>query len=128
MPNKRTTDLKSRYRAITIVLGGSVLILLGGCLRPYELKAVPPANLLAPYKVIELKSNTFTIEFRQQHLVAKGAPPPGLNVGDTVQAMSNCWDDLWVGCRGYLELVLPDGKAYHYWLVQSRKSEVRTSN
>jgi hypothetical protein len=116
MPNRRTTG---PHRAI--VLSGSFFIFLGGCLRPYELKTSPPATQLSPYKVIELTSKTFTLEFNQQRIIAKGVPPPGLNLGATVQARSNCWDDLWAGCRSYLEMTLPSGKAYHYWLVQPRK-------
>jgi hypothetical protein len=100
---------------------------LGGCLQPYKLKTSPPATLLSPYKVIELTSKTFTIESGQQRLIAKGAPPPGLNLGDTVQAMSNCWDDLWVGCRYYLEMTLPNGTAYHYWLVRPQKHVAKKS-
>jgi hypothetical protein len=125
MPNKSSTALRGRYRAIRIVVSGSVLIFLGGCLRPYELKTLPPATDLSPYKVIELTSKTFTIEFGQQRLIAKGAPPPGLKLGDTVQAMSNCWDDLWVGCRPYLEMKLPNGNAYHYWLARPQKHEAK---
>ena len=90
MSNKGKKGLADRWRITGIVGCGSFSIFLGGCLRPYELKAVPPASLLSHYKVIELKSNTFTIGFRQQHLIAMGTPPPGLNLGDTVQAVSNC--------------------------------------
>jgi len=90
MSNKGKKGLADRWRITGIVVCGSFFIFLGGCLRPYELKSAPPATLLSPYKVIELKSNTFTIGFRQQHLIAMGTPPPGLNLGDTVQAVSNC--------------------------------------
>jgi hypothetical protein len=130
MPNKGKTSLAERCRIIGVVVCGINLIFLGGCLRRYELKVVPPATLLSPYEVIELKSKTFTIGFHQQRLIPKGAPPPGLNLGDTVQAMSNCWDDLWAwaGCRYYLEMVLSNGKAYHYWLVQTHEPEVTKSN
>jgi hypothetical protein len=50
-----------------------------------------------------------------------GAPPTGVHQGDTLQAMTNCWDDLLVGCRRYVEFILPDGRAYHYWLKQPRR-------
>jgi hypothetical protein len=86
MPNKEKKRPADRWRITGIVVCGSFSIFLGGSLRPYELKAVPPASLLSTYEVIDLKSNTFTIRFGQQRLIAKGAPPPGLNLGDTVQA------------------------------------------
>ena len=98
------------------------LILLSACLHSYELKKrVPTAEELGPYKVVQTTSNSFTLEGGRGREIAMGAPPTGVHQGDTLQAMTNCWDDLLVGCRRYVEFILPDGRAYHYWLKQPRR-------